>query len=56
MCVSLWLLVVTAVDGQFVEACLLWFILFILCSSFPGGSDDTWTESEEVPEDDSAVR
>ncbi|KAF0035457.1 hypothetical protein F2P81_013215 [Scophthalmus maximus] len=25
-----------------------------LCSA--GGSDDTWTESEEVPEDDSAVR
>uniref|UniRef100_A0A665W451 Myotubularin related protein 14 n=1 Tax=Echeneis naucrates TaxID=173247 RepID=A0A665W451_ECHNA len=23
---------------------------------FSGGSDDTWTESEEVPEDDSAVR
>lgn len=25
-------------------------------SLIPGGSDDTWGESEEVPEDDSAVR
>lgn len=27
-----------------------------VCNFSSGGSDDTWTESEEVPEDDSAVR
>lgn len=28
----------------------------LVLASLAGGSDDTWTESEEVPEDDNAVR
>lgn len=35
---------------------LVWDLCVLKWLCFSGGNDDTWTESEEVPEDDSAVR